>query len=53
MSSTLVVDLEKVSRTANIAIVVFFVAFGVAGTFISFYVLIARRSELPFIGENL
>ena len=37
MSATLAVDLEKVSRTANVAIVVFFAAFGAAGTFLSFY----------------
>ena len=37
MKSTFIVDLEKVSHTANIAIVLLCVAFGVAGYFVSFY----------------
>ena len=37
MKSTIIVDLEKMSRTANVGIVLLFGAFGVAGYFISFY----------------
>ena len=37
MNSTFVVDLEKISHTANIAIVVLCGLFGVAGYFVSFY----------------
>ena len=37
MQSTLMVDLEKMSRTANVAIVLLCSAFGAAGYFVSFY----------------
>ena len=37
MKSTFIVDLERMSRTANIGIVLLCVAFGVVGYFVSFY----------------
>ena len=37
MKSTFIVDLERMSRTANIGIVLLCVAFGIVGYFVSFY----------------
>ena len=37
MNSTFIVDLERLSRTANIGIVLLCIAVGIAGYFVSFY----------------
>ncbi len=63
MNSTFAIDLEKMSRTANIGIVLLCGLFAVAGYFVSFYfhfltvaffllVLVSRRKEIPFVGET-
>ena len=61
MKSTFVIDLETMSRTANIGIVLLRGFFGLAGYFVSFYFhfltvaffLVSRRKEIPFVGDTL
>ena len=61
MKSTFLIDLETMSRTANIGIVLLRGLRGLAGCFVSFYFyfltiaffLVSRRKEMPFVGDTL
>ena len=61
MKSTSVMDIETMSRTANIGIVLLRGLCGLAGCFVSFcfhsltvaFFLISRRKEMPLVGDTL
>ena len=61
MKSTFAMDLETMSRTVNIGIVLLCGFFGSAGCFVSFcfyfltiaFFLLSRRKEMPFVGDTL
>ena len=61
MKSAFVMDLQTISRTANIGIVLLRGLFGLAGCFVLFcfhfltvaFFLVSRRKEMPFVGDTL
>ena len=61
MKSTSVMDLETMSRTANIGIVLLCGLCGLAGCFVSFcfhfltvaFFLLSPRKETPLVGDTL